>query len=148
MVPIANLSGNPSRDPIMHPRPSERTAAALMHVGSIFAPVLAPVAVYAISRNRSNFVAAHAWGAIREWLFLKLTLLAVGTVSLIYTITRLVQYYQADWQGFSIWEFLLRFAVGYILLNIVGLIVTALSILQAVRAWKGHWPRYLARKNA
>jgi hypothetical protein len=119
-----------------------------MHIGSIFAPVLAPVAVYAVARNRSPFVAAHAWGAIREWLLLKITLLAVGTASLIYTITRLVHYYRADWQGFSIWEFLLRFALGYLLLNVLGLIVSALSMLQAVRAWNGHWPRSVVRRSA
>lgn len=112
-----------------------------MHVGSLFAPILAPVAVYAVNRNRSQFVASHAMKAIKEWLVLKVALLAAAIVSLTYTIVRLINLYKNDWQGFSIWEFLIRFAIGYLVLTILGAITALITCVQAVQAWRGMWPR-------
>ena len=118
-----------------------------MHVGSLFAPILAPVAVYAVTRNRSEFVSAHALRAIKEWVFLKLGLFVAAAISITYTITRLIDLYHKDWQGFSIWEFLLRFAIGYVLLTILGLATALISIVQAAKAWRGDWPRGVAAKR-
>ena len=108
-----------------------------MHVGSILAPIVAPVACYVISFRRSSFVSAHSLKAMKEWLVLNLTLLLVGVCSISYTIYRLVDLYHKDWKGFSIWEFFLRFAVGYVLFAILGFVTAVISIRQAIKAYRG-----------
>jgi uncharacterized Tic20 family protein len=123
------------------PTHSERTTAAMMHVGSLFAPILAPAVVYVLSRNRSQFVAAHSLGAIKEWLVLNISLLVIGCISLSYTIYRLVDLYNKNWEGFSISEFLLRFLIGYILLSILGFFMAIITIGQALQAYRGRWPK-------
>ena len=90
----------------------DRTTAAAMHVGSIFAPVLVPAVSYVAFRRSSRFVAAHSLQALYETFALNLLLLVVGIASLSYTAVRLYGYYQNDWQDFSIWEFLVRFGLN------------------------------------
>jgi uncharacterized Tic20 family protein len=131
----------PFANSIVEPTHTERSTAALMHVSSLFAPILAPAAVYVISRKKSEFVAAHSLRAIKEWLVLNVSLLVVGAVSLSYTIYRLIDLYNKNWEGFSIWEFLLRFLIGYILLSILGFFMAIITIGQALQAYKGRWPK-------
>jgi hypothetical protein len=126
---------------MQEPTKSERTTAARMHVGSVFAPILAPAVGYAVSPHRSPFVAAHSLRAVKEWLVLNVCLLVAAIASISYTAYRLWDLYQKDWQGFSITEFLLRFLIGYVLLAILGFVTMLVSFRQAWRAYRGDWPR-------
>lgn len=116
-----------------------------MHIGSIFAPILVPAVVYVLSR-RISFVRSHAFQALYETIVLNILLFVVGTVSLCYTAFRLWNFYQNDWQGFSWFEMVVRFAVGWLLLGLLGLINTAISLRQAYQAYQGEWPTRETRK--
>ena len=114
--------------------------AAAMHVATIPAPIVAPL-VGLVAARKSRYVRAHALQALYETVILNIALAVVMTCSFIYTLTRLWTFYQNDWQGFSLTEFLLRFLVGWILLSILAGINAIVSIRQALKANAGHWPR-------
>jgi uncharacterized Tic20 family protein len=115
----------------------ERAVAAAMHVGSIFAPVVVPAVVWAWQGRESAFVAAHAKKALKEALVWKLLFLIGAVVSLAYTISRLIGYYQANWEGFSFTEFLVRMVVVWLLVSVLGIVNTLLSVRQAMAAFQG-----------
>lgn len=121
--------------------PGERAWGAAVHVSSIFWPLLGPIVGWAIFAKKSRFVASHAKQALLETLVLNAVLFIVGAASFIYTVTRLWSYWQNNWEGFMWQEFLIRFIVGWILLFVLGVINTVVSVVQAVKAWKGELPR-------
>lgn len=127
------------------PTDRDRYFAGGMHIASIFFPILAPAVVFALAGN-SKFIKSHSYQAIFETVVLKVSVFIVGAISLIYTITRLWHYYQIDWQGFSIWPMLARFAIGWILFAILEVVNTIISIMQAYHAMQGMWPRREIRK--
>ncbi len=128
----------PSVEPI--PAPHEKRMAALMHVAAIFAPIWGPLVGAAVA-GRSRYVRAHALQALYETLLLNLLLGVAMVCSLIYSISRLWYHYQTDWQHFSWTEFLLRFAIGWLILGLLALINAVLSIRAAVKANAGVWPK-------
>lgn len=123
----------------------ERKLAALVHVGSIFGPLWVPLIAWFWQRRKSEYVAAHAWQAIRDLLFLNVILVTIGLISLVMTITSINQHYQEGWENFSIWPVLVKFAVVWIIVAILGLINTVQSVIQAMKALRGDWPRHSIR---
>src|SRR5690349_6235524 len=107
---------------LVEPTHSERATAATMHVSSLFLPFVAPALFLALHHRRSEFVRSHSLTALKEAVVTKLLLVVAFVVSASYTIYRLLSMYQADWKGFSLSEFLLRFAIGYIALAVFGLL--------------------------
>lgn len=131
------------------PASRERAMAAGMHVASIFFPLLGPAVAYVAFGRSSRFVRAHSLQAIYETIVLNVVLFVVGAISVCYTAFRLWNLYQHHWQGFSWVEFVVRFAVGWVLLTVLGLINTAISVRQALLALQGNWPkRSLATRRA
>jgi uncharacterized Tic20 family protein len=111
-----------------------------MHVGTIFAPVLAPAVVWAVYRD-SPFVRAHARRSLTETLLLQGLLLVVGICSLAYTAWSLYGHYQTNWEGFSLWPMMARAAAAWILLSILELVNTVTALASALRAYRGEWPK-------
>ncbi|MCW5939541.1 MAG: DUF4870 domain-containing protein [Fimbriimonadaceae bacterium] len=117
----------------------ERRWAAAVHVSSVFWPLIGPLVGWVLGRERA-FVAAHARRALFETLWLQGLLCLGGLVSLIYTATRLMDYAKSGWESVNWWEFVLRFAVGFVIVVLLQALNTVLSVRQAWRAWHGHWP--------
>lgn len=128
-------------EPLPVPEQADRGLAALVHVSSVFWPILGPLIGWAVFAKSKPYVAAHGRQALFETLILNLALFVAGLCSLIYTITRIVHFIQTNWVDFTWQEFVVRFLLGWIALALLGLVNTVVSILQAYRAWKGHWPR-------
>jgi hypothetical protein len=112
-----------------------------MHLATIPAPIVAPLIGLAIAR-KSRYVTAHALQALYETFALNVALGAVMFCSFVDTLTRLWTLYHNDWQGFSLTEFLLRFLIGWLLLTILGGLNAIVSIVQALNANTGRWPRH------
>src|SRR5688572_27805737 len=138
----ANEPLKQSEQPLVEPtlEENEKRMAALMHLATIPAPIWGPLVGLAIS-PKSRFVRAHALQALYETLLLNLLLGIAMICSLIYSITRLWHHYQTDWVNFSWTEFLLRFAVGWLLLGTLWLINCIQALRAAARANAGTWPR-------
>jgi hypothetical protein len=135
-----------SSAPLPQPESWERGAAAAIHIISIPAPLWGPLLAGLIMKSRSRYAEVHAWKALREHIILSACLLVWGTGSLIFTLTRLYGHWQNDWATFNPWEFLIRFAIGWIILTILTGIVTVLSVIQAWGAWQGSWPKNEIKK--
>lgn len=99
--------------PVVPPTSDEKTLALLAHVLTFIFPLLAPLVIYLIKKDESQFVAYHA----RESLNFQITLIIV-CFALIITI------------------------VGIFLLWIVGIIWTILVIVATVRASEGKLYKY------
>lgn len=127
------------------PTNNERYFAGGMHVASIFFPILAPAIVFALSGN-SKFIKSHSYQAIFETVALKVLVFLAGAISLTYTAVRLWTFYQNNWEGFSLWPMLARFAIGWIILALLEVANTIVSIRQAYHAVLGNWPKREIRK--
>lgn len=120
---------------------AERRLAALVLGVSIFVPILAPLVGLALFR-RHKFVTAHALQALYGLIVVKLLLFLALVCSLAFTIYSLWGHYQTGWENFSIWPMLIRFGVGWLLLMILAGINFVVSVLDAIRAWQGRWPKH------
>lgn len=119
--------------------PHERNLAAVMHIGSIFLPMVAPIAGLAIGKKHS-FLGAHSWMALRDTLLLQAGMLIVGLISLTHTLVTLYGFWERNWEGFSIWPFLLKIAIGWIVFFLIQIVLAIVSMRQAMLAWQGRWP--------
>lgn len=127
---------------------SARTLAAAAHASGIFFPFLGPIVTFVIGR-KSAFVRRHALQALIGTLLLDGFLLVLGTISLAYSIYSLYQHYQENWENFNIWHVVLRSAITWICVGLIGVCNTILNALQAMKAYNGEQPkRGLAAKLA
>lgn len=106
-----------------------------MHLATIIAPILAPLAVWALSR--SPFVIAHARRSLAETLVIQALVLVAIIVSLSYSILSLYGHYQTDWKDFSIWPIFARAAVGWIILSLLEIANMISAFRHALRAYSG-----------
>lgn len=118
----------------------ERNLAAANHVVSIFLPIVGPAVFFAIGKARSRFVAHHALAALVETLLLNLALLILAGISLSLTLARVAELIQTRGESFS-WALVAEAAVKllamWLLVTVVGFVVTIKSIFQAIRAHRG-----------
>ncbi len=127
--------------------PTERAFAALAHASGIFFPLLGPLVVL-ILKGKSRFVKAHALNALIGMLMLNAFLFLIGAISLTITILSLYRHYQENWENFNIWHVLIRSAITWIILGLIGVINTVVNIFQAIRAWKGYVPGLRSRHKS
>ena len=99
--------------PIVPPTSDEKTLALLSHVLTFVFPLLAPLIIYLIKKDESDFVAYHA----KESLNFQITVCLVCFL-LIITV------------------------IGILLLWIVGIMVLVLVIIATIRASEGKLYRY------
>ncbi len=121
------------------PDRKERLAASAMHVGSAFAPILAPLVALAVIRD-SEFIQQHAKHSLRDTLVLKGTVVLLGLVSLAYSLVALYTQYESGWQGFSIWPIVAKALIVFVLLSILETYNLFLALRDATRAYAGVWP--------
>lgn len=125
------------------PTDRDRSIAAANHIVSIFFPLMGPIIVLAISWKRSRFVAEHAIAAIFDELLMKAILLIGGAISLAFTIMKVTELIQSGGQSFSwdlVWQAALKVAITWLIVLVVGIIVTIRTIWDAYLAYKGEWP--------
>ncbi len=118
----------------------EKRLAALMHLSTIPAPIWGPLVGMAIA-GKSGYVRSHALQALYETILLNILLGIAMVCSLLYSLLRLWYHYQTDWVNFSWTEFLLRFAIGWLLLGLLALINAFQAIRAASKAHAGEWPK-------
>lgn len=121
--------------------------AAVMHLASIPAPFVSPMVGLILFKN-SRYVCAHSFQALYEAAALKALLVIATICSLAYTLTQLWHHYQTDWQDWNWTTFLLRIAIGWILVTILGFITTIQAVVAAGKAHSGSWPRQGRVQNA
>jgi uncharacterized membrane protein len=119
----------------------ERTMACVMHLGTIPAPIIAPICGLVIGGMKSKYVRAHALQSLYETLLVNLLLGIAMVVSFSYTLYSLWILYQNDWQGWDWRSFILRFVVGWIILGALWLYNMISALRQAQRAMQGQWPK-------
>lgn len=125
---------------LLRPSKNERLAASAMHVGSAFAPILAPLVALAVIRN-SEFLQQHAKHSLRDTLVLKATVAVLGLFSLAYSLIALYAQYENNWQGFSIWPIVAKAIIVFALLSILETYNLFLALRDAGKAYAGAWPR-------
>lgn len=125
----------------------ERRLAAAVHIVSIFAPLWGPLIAWVWQRGKSKFVASHSLQALLETIVLNVCLFTAGLASFIFTLWRLWGYSQNNWEGFNIWEFLIRAGIGWLLVLLLGIVTTIYSIRQAWQALQGQWPKRFRPKE-
>jgi uncharacterized Tic20 family protein len=99
--------------PISPPTSEERTMALLSHVLAFVVWFIAPLVIYLVKKDESNFVAEHA----KEALNFQITMMIIGILLLI-----------------SI--------VGILLLWVLGIVCTVLIIVATIKASEGKMYRY------
>ena len=114
--------------------------AAIMHLATIPAPIWGPLVGIAVA-GKSRYVRAHALRALYETLLLNVLLGIAMICSLAYSISRLWYHYQTDWVNFSWTEFLLRFAVGWLILGLLAFVNMVQAVRAASKANAGVWPK-------
>jgi len=102
--------------PDSSPNSDEKTIAALSHILTFAAPVLAPLIIYVIKKNESAFVAKHA----KESLNFQLTLMIL----------------------FISFAILMMVLVGFFLVWALGVFSVILIIVATIRASEGRIYRY------
>lgn len=122
------------------PETWEKGLAAVAHIVSIFTPLWGPLIGWVALRKKSRYVSTHCYQALMETIALNICLFTAALISLCFSLYRVWGYWQNNWEGFNIWEFLLRFAIGWIIVAILGVITTIISVVQAWRAYQGEWP--------
>jgi hypothetical protein len=122
------------------PTHQDRSVAGAMHLASIVAPFIAPAVAGAVW-CRSPFVAAHARRAFVEAVWTKLLLVSIAAVSIAVSLWQAYGLYQNDFEGWSIWPVLAKFALVWLVLTVLGLINAALGIRAAMAAYRGELPR-------
>lgn len=118
-----------------------------MHLASIVAPFIAP-AVAGMLWGRSSFVAAHAHRAFVEAIWSKLLFVAIAAVSIGLSLWQAYGLYQRDFRDWSIWTMVIKFAVVWLIVTILGLINTAVGIRAAMAAYRGELPKTKAKRLA
>lgn len=111
----------PHPDPYAAPPPpmnpaDEKTWAVLIHVGSLFFPLLAPLIGYLVLRDRGPFVRAHAATALNFQLTMIIAALVGGLLAIV--------------------------LVGFVILFGVAILAFVLPIIAAVQAGRGQWFTY------
>lgn len=124
----------------------EKGFAAAVHLVGIFAPLWGPLVAFFVAKGRSRYVEAHAWKALKEYFILTLAYFIYGAFSLTWLAIRLYQHWQENWVNFDWVPFLLRFAIGWVIFFILGIVLLILNIFQAYHAWQGKWPKAEAKK--
>lgn len=125
---------------------AEKGYAAAVHLVSLFAPLWGPLIGVVVARGRSRYVEVHAWKALKEYFLLTLAYLIYGGISITFFLIRLYQLYQDDWQNIPWGQFILRFAIGWVVFFLIGIVLLVLNLIQAWRAWQGEWPKSEVRK--
>ncbi len=123
------------------PTPNEKNRAALTHALSIFFPLWVPAIIYAVHRDSSRFVRAHALQAIYEGIVWKAILLFAMLASLGFTIYRAVYHIQTRGENFSWEEVAIRVVISVVVIATLFLINTAQSMIQVYQARAGKWPK-------
>src|SRR6185503_7704282 len=106
--PRPRRMGTGTRMTTLHsPAKSERTAAAAVHIGAIFAPIWVPLVAYVVTHRTKKFIAEHARQSLTETLILNVCIGAAMVGSFCYTVWRVWSIYQegldkVDW-GSAIW---------------------------------------------
>lgn len=100
-------------DPVLMPSSDEKTMALLSHILTLVFPILAPLIIYLIKRDESEFVKYHS----RESLNFQITIFIVVLI-LIITL------------------------VGILLLWLVGIVDLVLVIMATVKASEGKLYKY------
>ena len=98
------------------PTQDEKNIAMLAHLLTFVAPFLAPLIIYVLKKNDSQFIAAHA----KESLNFHLTLIVIFIISMI----------------------LILVLIGILLLCLIGLATTVLVIVASIRASEGRLYKY------
>lgn len=124
----------------------DKSFAAAVHLVGIFAPLWGPVIAVFLAKGRSRYVEAHAWKALKEYFILTLAYFIYGAFSITWLLIRLYQHWQENWVNFDWVPFVLRFAVGWVIFFLLGIILFVLNLFQAYHAWQGRWPRADAKK--
>ena len=125
---------------------TERGYAAAVHLISLFAPLWGPLIGGIVAKGRSRYVEVHAWKALKEYFLLTLAYLVYGAISITFFLVKVYQLYQNNWQDIPWVQLILRFAVGWVIFFIIGIVLFILNVLQAWRAWKGEWPKSEVKK--
>lgn len=134
------MAASEAPEPVHHNiSQTDRSLAAGVHVASIIWPLLGPIIGWVVFRTKP-FVAAHAKQALLETLVIKVGLFLALVLSTAYTITRIIHFTQTNWADFSWQEFLLRFVVGWAAVALLGFFNTVMSVMQALKAYRGRWP--------
>lgn len=100
-------------DPVIPPTNEEKTMAILSHVLTIVFPILAPLIIYLIKKNESQYIAYHA----KESLNFQITIMIL-IFALIITI------------------------IGIFLVWIIGIVALVFVIIATIRASEGKLYRY------
>lgn len=122
---------------------TDRSLAAAVHVLSIFFPLTAAGIAYLVFQKGRPYVAAHAISAFMDEIVLKTILFISGAISLGFTISKIVTMVQNGENLFTwdmVWQTVLKMAISWAIVAIIGFVVTLLSIRQAYMAYKGQWP--------
>ena len=135
------------------PRPNarERLGGAAVHVGAIFAPILFPIGAYLFARKKAVYVAAHARQSLVETLWLNVFIGLAIVISLSFTIAHVIHVYQEGLENVDWVKELLsagiKILISYLLLLLLGFINTIVSIGQAIKAYRGEWPKSWKKKH-
>jgi uncharacterized Tic20 family protein len=112
---MANLLGTDYM-PNYSPTQDEKNIALLAHILTLVAPILAPLIIYVIKKNESDFIAYHA----KESFNFQIAVIVAGIIC-----------------------FLLIFlVVGIFLIGILGIYATVLIIVATIRASEGRIYEY------
>ena len=134
------------------PEQKEKLGGAAVHVGAIFAPILFPIGAMLFTRKKSQYVYSHARQSLVETLWLNVFLGIAIITSLSFTIAHFYELYQNGFEDVEWWSELgkaaLKAAISWILMWILGLINTVVSIVQALKAYQGEWPKSWKKKMA
>ena len=134
------------------PTDSERMGGAAVHVGAIFAPILFPIGAMLFTRKKSDYVHSHARQSLVETLWLNVFLGIAIVVSLSFTVAHFWELYQNGFEDVNWWTELWKAAgkvlISYILMWMLGFINMIVSILQALKAFQGEWPKSWRKKAA
>ena len=140
---VAELSFQGQSAPAKH----DKALAAGVHVSSIFWPFLGPLVAWALFRKRA-FVASHARKALTEAFVLKVAVILAFIVSLATTLSQVPHWVETGWKDVD-WKFLaLRVILGWLALLILEAVNTVFSVRQALRAYQGHWPKSVLKRQA
>lgn len=94
----------------------EKTWAVLIHVGSLFFPLLSPLVGYLVLKDRGPFVRAHSATALNFQLTMLIAALVGGLLAIV--------------------------LVGFVILFGVAILAFVLPIIAAVQAGRGQWFTY------
>ena len=118
---------------------SERQGAAAAHASGIFLPFIGPASAYLIG-GKSRYVRYHALHALVGMLLLNAFLFTAGAISIGFSVYNLWRHYQEDFQNFEWWPIILKSAITWIVILLIGLANTVANAIQAYRAYHGRWP--------